>query len=388
MKNIKYFCGMLFLSLLLIMQITSCGSGGGDDVPAPTPGTPFITSDLAGTWYMFATNGASAGVPPAGSIAAGNLRGTLILDSLGQVVLGGSYTRSTNQSANITGGLIGIDSSGVLSGSATTNLGVNFYLGSGQMDSSKNILSFVASTNYGEYDLVTAIRQAGGFSSLDLAATWYVFGAGGDYGQMTVSDAGNGTRATIAPPGGGGFITIDGNGLLNSSLSGTSFVATGPGTNLFLTNGKINLSKDMMFFVAGTDPSTYDLVTAIRAGGTFTSSDLSGTWRVYGASSSGSGTNTSKATLSGTVILDLSGKVTGGSYTLTRSDGVKATFTFTGGTVTIDNNTGVLSGSATTDTGDNISFASGKMHAAKGMMSLVGGTTSGEHDFLFCLKGN
>lgn len=366
------------------MQITSCGGGGGDDAaPAPTPGTPFITSDLAGTWYMFATNGASVGVPPAGSIAAGNLRGTLILDSLGQVVLGGSYTRSNNQSASITGGLIGIDSSGVLvssSSSFTTNLGVNFYLGSGQMDSSKNILSFVASTNYGEYDLVTAIRAAGGFSSLALAATWYVFGAGGDYGQMTVSDAGNGTRATIAPPGGGGFITIDGNGLLNSSLSGTSYVATGPGANLYLTNGKINLSKDMMFFVASTDSLQYDLVTAIRAGGTFAPSDLSGTWRVYGASSSG----TNKATLNGTLIFDLSGNVTGGSYT--RSD-VAGTVSFTGGTVTIDS-AGVSIGNATTDTGDNISFASGKMNAAKGMMSLVGVTSSGEQDFLFCIKVN
>jgi len=384
MKNLKYFLGMLFLSFLLIMQITSCGGGGDAAAPAPTPGTPFITSDLAGTWYVFATNGASVGVPPAGSITAGNLRGTLILDSLGQVVSGGSYTRSPNGSASITGGLIGMDSSGLLisgSSSFTTNLGVNFYLGSGQMDSSKNILSFVASTNYGEYDLVTAIRATGGFSSLDLAATWYVFGAGGDYGQMTVSDAGNGTRATIAPPGGGGFITIDGNGLLNSSVSGTSYVVTGSGANLYLTNGKINnFNKDIMFFVASTDSLQYDLVTAIRAGGTFAPSDLSGTWRVYGASSSG----TNKATLNGTVIFDLSGNVTGGSYS--RSDGGKASFT--GGTVTIDN-AGVLSGSATTNTGDNITFASGKMNAAKGMMSLVGVTTiSGEHDFIFCIKVN
>jgi len=376
MRKMKYCCGMLFLSILLISQITACGGGGEDVAPGPTPGLPFLTSDLAGTWYFYAANGASAGIPPAGSIAAGNLRGTLILDSLGQVVPGGTYTRSNNQSAAITGGLIGMDSSGVLNGSFTTNLGVNFYLGSGNMDSTKNIVSFVASTNYGEYDLVTAVRAAGGFSSLDLAANWYVFGAGGDYGQITVNDLGNGVRATIVP-GGGGFITIDGNGMLNSTLSGTSYVNAASGTDLYLTSGKINLAKDMMFFVASTSTLTYDLVTAIRAGGAFTSADFSGTWSISGAGTSG----TNKATLNGTVILDATGKVTGGSYTRTDSTG-KTSFALTSGTVKIDN-AGVLGGSA-----GNLSFASGKMNAAKGMMSLVGSTAGGEKDFLFCVKVN
>lgn len=384
MKNIKYFCGMLFLSLLLIMQITSCGGGGDDPAPGPTPGTSFITSDLAGTWYMYATNGATVGVAPVGSIDAGNLRGKLILDSLGQVpVTGSSFTRSTNQSVSFTGGVIGMDSSGVVSGSATTSLGVYFYFDSGKMDATKNILSFVVHTSNEEHYLVTAIRAWGGFSSLDLAATWYVFGAGGDYGQITVSDAGNGIRAPIASPGGGGFLAIDGNGLLNDTYSGTSYVVSGSGTELYLKQGKINLAKDIMFFVAGTDPSNFDLVTAIRAGGTFAAVDLSGTWFIYGSSSS-STDSTKKATLGGTMALDSSGKVTGGSYT--RSDtGAKASFT--GGTVTIDP-AGVLSGSATTDTGGTISFSSGKMNAAKGMMSLVGDASSGEQDFLFCLKGN
>lgn len=379
MKNRKYFFGLLFLCLLLIVQITACGSGEDDAAPAPIPGTPFITSDLAGTWYMYAANGASVSVPPAGSIAAGNLRGKLILDSLGQVVPGGTYTRP-NGSASLTGGLIGIDSSGLLSGSVTTNLGVNFYLGSGKMDSTKNIISFVASTNYGEYDLVTAIRAAGGFSSLDLAATWHVFGAGGDYGQITVSNASDGIKAPIAAPGGGGFFAIDGNGLLNDTYSATSYVVTTstPPTNLYLNQGKINYyAKDMMFFVTSTDSLQYNLATAIRAGGTFTSSDLSGTWSVYGASSSG----TNMATLSGTITFDSSvpGKVTG-SYTRTDS-AATASVTVTSGTVTIDS-AGVLGGSA-----GNISFTSGKMNAAKGMMSLVG-TNSSERVFLFCLKGN
>jgi len=383
MKNIKYVSGMLFLGLLLIIQITACGGGGGDAASGPVPGTPFITSDLAGTWYMYGTNGASVGVPPAGSIDAGNFRGKLFLDALGQVpITGSSFTRSTNQSVSFTGGVIGMDSSGAVSGSATTSLGVYFYFDSGKMDSSKNILSFVVHTSSNEYYLVTAIRAMGGFSSLDLAATWYVFGAGGDYGQITVSDASNGIRATIASPGGGGFFAIDGNGLVNDTYSGTSYVNTGSGA-LYLKQGKINMAKDVMTFVAGTDPTTYDMVAAIRAGGTFTPADLSGTWSVSG-SSINAADSTQKATLSGTLTLDSSGKVTGGSYT--RSD-TGGKITFTGGTVSIDA-TGVLSGNATTDAGGNITFASGKMNAAKGMMAMVSGTNSGKIDFLFCVKGN
>lgn len=384
MKKIKFFWGMLFLCLLLIMQIAACGSGGDDAAPTPTPGTPFITSDLSGTWYVYAVNGASGGVPPVGSIAAGNLRGKLILDSLGQVVVGGSFTRSNNQSASLTAGLIGINSSGVLSGSVTTNLGVNFYLGSGKMDSSKNIMSFVLSSNYGEDDLVTAIRLTGGFSSLDLAASWYVFGAGGDYGQITVSNASDGIKATIAAPGGGGFFAIDGNGLLNDTYSATSYVAAHSGAELYLKQGKITYTaKDIMVFVTGNDSSNFDLATAIRAGGTFTSADLSGsTWFITGSSSSGTD-STKKATLSGTMTFDSAGKV-GGSYT--RSD-TGGKVSFTGGTVTIDS-VGVLSGSATTDTGGTMSFAFGKMNAAKGIMSLVGSTNGGDKNFLFCIKGN
>jgi hypothetical protein len=381
MKKMKYFFGMLFLSLLLIMQIAACSKGGDDPAPGPTLGMPFITSDLAGTWYLYGTNGASVGVPPIGSIDAGHLRGKLILDSLGQVpVTGSSFTRSTNQSVSFTGGVIGMDSAGVVSGSATTNLGVYFYFDSGKMDASKNILSFVVHTSNDEHYLITAIRAWGGFSSLDLVAMWHVFSAGGDHGQITVSDAGNGIRAPIASPGGGGFFAIDGNGLLNDTYSGTSYFVTGSGTDLYLKQGKINLAKDIMFFVAGTDPSNFDLVTAIRAGGTFAVADLSGTWFIDGSSSS-STDSTKKATLGGTMILDSSGKVTGGSYMRSDTAGT-ASFTLTSGTVTIDN-AGVLGGSA-----GNMTFTAGKMNAAKGMMSLVGSIGSGEQIFLFCLKGN
>ena len=386
MKNVKNFLGMLFLSLLLILQIAACGKGGDDaGVPAPIPGKPFITSDLNGTWYLYGTNGAGFG----GS--AGNLRGKLILDSLGNVSLSGStYTRSNGAggwSLQIQGGLIGVDLSGALTGSANiSSTGGRFYIDSGKMDSSKNIMSFVAHTDSstGENYLVTAVRSPFvGFPSLDLAGTWYVFGSGGDDGKITVADGSDGIRATITA-GGGGFFAIDGSGLLNDNISGasyngTSYVVTRSATILSLAQGKMTDSKNMMFFVTNAVSSSLDLVTAIRAGGTFAASDLSGTWSVYGASSSINSPSMTAA-LSGTMTLDSSGKVTGVSYTRTDSAGV-AFVPLTSGTITIDS-AGVLGGSA-----GNMTFTTGKMNAAKGVMALVGASGT-ERIFLYGLKGN
>ena len=390
MKNVKY-CGLLLFSILLIIQITSCG-GGGDDSPgiSYTPGTPFITSDLAGTWYIFATNGDSI---PAGNIVAGNLRGTLNIDQSGYVT-GGAYTRSNGGTASFLGGqqggLLTIDNAGVISGSTATNLGVNFYIVSGKMNVAKDFISFVSNTNNGEFNLFTAMRAGGTFASSDLADTWYLFSASGDYAKMTLSDVLNST-AIVASPG-GGFFNIDGNG----SLRGTGFVTeTISNTALFLTsststtttpNGKINLNKDMMSFASSTTAGKFDLVTGMRAGGTFALSDLAGTWFISGTSSSTSvGNVTNEPTFSGTIILNSSGLVTGGSYTRPGSNG--GTDTFTGGALTIDNN-GVLGGNATTGLGDNITILSGKMHLSKSVMSLVGNTSHSEQDLLIFIKGS
>jgi hypothetical protein len=376
MKNLKYLCGVLFLGFLLMIQMISCHKGGDDQIGF-TPGTPFITSDLAGTWHIFATNGASSNGTPSGNIVQGNLRGMVSFNEFGQVT-GGSYARSNGGIASLTGGLVTIDNTGVLSGSATTNLSVNFYIGSGKMDSSKTLISFVATTNNGEFDFFTAIRDGGDFASSDLANTWYVFSTSGDYAKVAVSDVGNGS-AVLNPPG-GGFFTID----IAGSLTGAGFVTTNSGTALYLTNsitekGKMNSSKDMMSFAASTISGKFDLATAIQAGGSFIPSNLAGTWYIFGSSSNGA----NKVTMSGTIVLDSSGQVTGGSYI--RSDA--GTASFTGGTLTIDN-AGVLSGSVNTNINDNITLLSGKMHPSKGMMSLVANTNLGELDFLICLKGS
>jgi len=259
MKKGKRFLVVLSLAILLSVFLTACGDGDGTSVSPD-----FSSSDLSGTWYIY---GASSG-----GTSEGTIRGTVVLNSSGQVT-GGSYNHSDGTVASLTGGAITINGSGVISGSVTTDIGVDISIASGKMDSSKNILSFVDSTNYDEFDLITAIKSEG----------------------------------------------------------------------------------------------------------TFTTSDLSGMWYIYGASSGG----TSEGTIRGTVVLNSSGQVTGGSYN--HSDGTVASLT--GGAITI-NGSGVISGSVTTDIGVDISIASGKMDSSKNILSFVDSTNYDEFDFIFAVKGN
>jgi hypothetical protein len=148
MKKGKRFLVVLSLAILLSVFLTACGDGGGSSDGTSVPPN-FTTSDLSGTWYIY---GASSG-----GTSEGTIRGTVVLNSSGQVT-GGSYNHSDGTVASLTGGAITINGSGVISGAATTDIGVDISIASGKMDSSKNILSFVDSTNYDEFDLIFAVK--------------------------------------------------------------------------------------------------------------------------------------------------------------------------------------------------------------------------------------
>ncbi|MGA3207407.1 MAG: hypothetical protein ABSE05_06245, partial [Syntrophales bacterium] len=149
----------------------------------------FTTSDLSGTWYVF-------GVSSGGNYA-GTSKGTMVLNSSGSIT-GGSYTTSAGTSASITGGSFAINSNGVIQGAAYTNIGITISSTSGKINSSKDVISLVDSTNAGEYDLLVLIKAGGTFTASDLSGTWYVFGvsSGGNYagtskGTMVLNSSGS-----------------------------------------------------------------------------------------------------------------------------------------------------------------------------------------------------
>ncbi len=368
--------GAIILCILFPICFTSCGGIvgglGGDSIFQPA----FTTSDLSGTWYLF---GASSG-----GLNEGTMRGTVTLNSSGHIT-GGSYTHSDGTVATFTDGILTIDGEAVLSGNATTNIGVNITITSGKMNASKNMLSFGDSTNIGDHYFVTAIKAGETFAPSDLSGTWHLFGAssggtgeGTICGTVTLNSSGQiaggsythayGTVATLT----GGALTIDGAGVLSGNAT------TNIGVNITITSGKMNASKNMLSFVDSTNIGELYFVTAIKAGETFAPLDLSGTWHLFGVSSGG----VHKGTIRGTVTMNSSGQITGGTYI--HSGGTVATLT--GSTLTIDD-AGVLSGNATTNVGVNITITSGKMNASKNMLSFVDSTNFRELDLIVAIKG-
>ncbi len=149
MKSILKVTEAVVLSLFFLFSLTACGGGDGGDGVSPTPTPAFTTSDLSGTWYVHGVS--SGGTNP------GTIRGTVVANSSGQIT-GGSYIHSDGTVATLTGGALTINEAGVLSGNATTDIGINISVISGKMEASKNMLSFVDATDFGELDLVIAIK--------------------------------------------------------------------------------------------------------------------------------------------------------------------------------------------------------------------------------------
>ena len=254
-----------YLSVLfIIIAYISVGCGGGSSSPGSPIPPPFSSSDLSGTWHIFAAS--------TGGANEGTASGIVIMNASGQIT-GGSYTRSDGTVASLTGGVITIDyGSGIVDGNITTSIGVNLTIFSGKMELSKNTISFVDRTNYGEFDFITAIRDGGTFASSDLSGTWYIFVAstggineGTAGGTVILNSSGQVTGGSYTSSDGtvtsltGGVINIDGSGIVSGN------VITGTGVTLTIMSGKMDLSKNTISFVDSTNYGELDFITALKS---------------------------------------------------------------------------------------------------------------------------
>ena len=307
-------------------------------------------ADLSGTYRVLGVS--------TGGINEGFMAGDVIVNSSGSITYG-SYVHSIGTTVNITSGSLSLDSEGILSGAFNTDVGVTTAIQYGKMNASKNFLSFVSSTQsaLAEYDQVAVFRAGSSFSQTDLGGAWYVceiyVGVNEEVACGIVNISSTGTVTTGETTG---SLTLSSGGIISGSTTST----TGT-TSTFA--GVLDISKEFAGFVSRSSLGETSFSMGIKEGGSFSLSDLNGTWDFTLAS-----TGAADGTSYGSVQLD-AGQVRGGYYRATAGN-----VTLISGSLSMATN-GTFSGSITAADGTTFSVINGKMNNSKNMI-FVGGISS------------
>jgi hypothetical protein len=291
------------------------------------------------------------------------------MDSSGNVT-GGTVVTPDGTTFNVTGGSITIDNEGILGGSVTTSA-ATMTLRHGKMDQGKSIMSWTDTIGSLYYHTGVFVKAGGTFSTSDLAGTWHGYwgeiNSGFDqavwfYGTIVLDSAGNAIGGTYYQPDGSTRTIVGGQLGITSAgiLSGT--VTTSNGSIITLRHGKMDPGKGFLGWSDIDNDGYYHNGWLVKSGGTFTTSDLTGTW--YGYWGQIDPTFTTFHWFYGTIILDSDGNAVGGTYY--PLDGSPRTIVDGQLGITSD---GILSGSVTTSNGSIITLRHGKMHAQKTMLS-------------------
>ena len=276
----------------------------------------FSSADLAGTWY-FSTltdyTGESSN-NPGWSVMV------LTLDGTGGFVEG-QYIPSDDDERSLTGATFVVDpATGLVSAEIVTENG-GVIIPYAKLDGTKTLLPSVLSEGPGGRGMSVGIKGGETFAQADLAGTWY-FSTLTDYREgnnpgwtaLTITFDENGDFVS------GGFTTSDNESATvdfasfiveeNGLVAG--WVGVGEG-GVDFPFGKLNTGKNILAFVGSEWPGGRALSVGIKAGGTFTSPDLAGTWHLveFGDHPTANGPFWSAAT----VTVDVTGTITGGHAT-------------------------------------------------------------------------
>lgn len=355
----------LSICLLSILLIFACSGGGGGDssIPSPSP-SPAPVFDLTGSSYIL-------GITRGGTMP-GIVDGGITVSSSGHSsgnVTSGSITRSS-ATATVTGGSLSLDDKGVLSGEIRTDDGtINTFL-YGKLNATKQFASLVSSTNIGEYDLITIIKTGSSFASSDIQGLWHIseMTSGGtadivSYDTMTIGVDGSFNTSSSS-----GTVTLDSYGIINGSGSLT------PGS--LTIKGVMDASREFFAFHTIYSSGVYSISIAIKEAGSFSLSDLAGTWHFTLSAIGGSEGIVSY----GMIQLDAAGQVRGGYY---RDDTVNVPLS--GGSISISS-AGVLSGNINASDGVTFTIDYGKLNKLKNMLSIAGQSSTGGTNLLIANK--
>ncbi len=227
---------------------------------------------------------------------------------------------------------------------------------------------------FNDYTYNTAAPRSGvTFSTSELAGTWYFYG----YSDLTSSNDPGWSRATLTLDStglvtDGSWVDSDGSsvtitsGSLSIDSTGVGFgsVTDFSGITTTLSHFKMDFNKNIVTGVSIDSDNYRGAGVLIKDEGTFSASDLAGTWYFYGFSDLNSSNDPgwSRATLT----LDSTGLVTDGSWV----DSNGSSVTITSGSLSLDSN-GVGSGSVTDSSGVTTTLPHFKMDSNKTIVTGV-----------------
>jgi hypothetical protein len=213
--------------------------------------------------------------------------------------------------------------------------------------------------------LVSVTAFAAGFKTSDMDGNWYTYGIEIDMsmpavywirGFFEVDETGKILAGTYYGPDGStitltsGQIGLDTNGVMSGGFAVQENVGT-------VVHGKMDQSKTLgSAVIAGTD-QTLDILSFVKAGGTFTSNDLTGTW--YGYQILIDASTGAVFWVNGMYEIGASGSVTG---SFTGPDG--STVTVEGGTMSVDSS-GIVSGNLSLSNGKELTIVHGIIDQGK-----------------------
>ena len=333
----------------------------------PTAGlAAFSKGDLAGTWHIYIFSDYPFANDPFWD------RGTVTINSGGGVI-GGSLLDSDGGAVTITGGSVSLNTSGVLLGSLALSDATTITISHGKMDANKSSGALVGSYSHGYLFKASLFKAGGTFSASDVEGSWYFYvfsddpvvnDPGWSRGTLTLNASGAVTGGSVVDSEGGsatitgGSVSLNTNGVMSGSLTSSD------GGTVTISEGKMDASKTMSAFVGTDSGSSRFSGSMIKAGGSFGTANLAGTWHFYNFWDSPLGNDPGWDR--GTLVVNSSGVITDG--TLADSNGFSGAVT--GGALSLNGN-GVLSGSYTAG-GITYTISQGKVDVAKTALWYVG----------------
>lgn len=355
------------LKVLLYAIVFSLAAGCGG---ATSKKIAYQQSDLEGSWKM---NGFIKSTY--GDFAS---YGFLTIDASGNILDGGATNFGVDKQ-KVTGGTLDITPEGSVTGHidffmGDTNSNEKQMVHRGQMTGEKNILVHASDFTTSRKGIGMIVRKHGSFTSSDLEGTW-VLPIDGIF-TVSIDNSGLITQCSFHPFTGSpeecsGTISITPEGDISGEIETAN---KRPLITLF--EGQMPSSKNSMV-LAGSISSRFGgmAALAIKKTGTFSSSDIEGTWNIF--------ISAYNDALYGTVDINSSGMVIGGEWkSLTGKEG-----TFRAGELAVAGH-GNVSGGLDTSTGDTYTLMGGQINPAMNLSGIIGRDAAGRYGMVILVRAH